>query len=293
VTPASLLILTVAVLGVTVSAPIIAATAAPAMAIAFWRNAIASGVIAPLALLRSRREFRAMTRRQWLLGLAAGTALAAHFATWVPSLHLTSIASATAIVCSQPIWAALIARWRGEALPRRTWLAIGLAVLGVVLLTGLDFSLSPRALVGDLLALVGGLFAAVYVTLGGAVRQNLSTITYTTICYGTASVVLLVACVASGQALWGYSAQAWLLLAALVIFAQLLGHSMFNLVLRTISPMVISIAVLLEVPGAILIGAAWLHQIPPLAIYPALVLIMAGVGLALWQRTPEEEVPTV
>ena len=55
----------------------------------------------------------------------------------------------------------------GDGMPGRPGLGIGLALAGVVLLTGVDFALSSRALVGDLLALVGGVLAAAYVTVGG------------------------------------------------------------------------------------------------------------------------------
>ena len=48
--PLDFALLAVAIAGVSLSAPLIAATAAPALAIAFWRNAMASGVLSPFAL---------------------------------------------------------------------------------------------------------------------------------------------------------------------------------------------------------------------------------------------------
>ena len=78
-----------------------AAAAAPAFAIAFWRNAAASVLIAPVALARSRAELTALGRRHWMATALAGVALAGHFATWVSALKLTSVAAATALVCAQ------------------------------------------------------------------------------------------------------------------------------------------------------------------------------------------------
>ena len=74
------------------------------------------------------------------------------------------------------MWAALIARQRGEHIHRQTWIGIGLALAGTLVLTGVDLSISGRALFGDLLALVGGMLAAAYVTVGGEVRQRVSTV---------------------------------------------------------------------------------------------------------------------
>src|SRR5207253_1546477 len=85
----------------------------------------------------------------------------------------------------------------------------GGAVGGAVLLTGVDVALSGRALVGDLLALAGGALAAAYVTVGGEVRQTVSTTLYTTICYSTAAAVLGLLCLGGGQALGGFDGRTW------------------------------------------------------------------------------------
>ena len=279
----------IGILAVSTSGPLIAAAAAPALAIAMWRNVFAVGVIAPFAVARHRAELTGMTRREWRWSLAAGVLLAAHFATWVPSLDYTSVASATAIVCVQPVWVALIARRMGHDVPARAWWGIGLALAAVVVLTGVDFSLDPRALVGDLLALAGGVFAAFYTVAGGEVRRTVSTTAYTLVCYGICAVLLLVACVAFRQQLSGYTAETWVQLLALTAGAQLLGHSLFNRILRTTSPTVVSLAILFEVPGAAVIAAIYLGQTPPLAAIPAAALLLVGLALVISSRPEDTE----
>ncbi|PWR05871.1 EamA family transporter, partial [Micromonospora acroterricola] len=49
-----------AVVAVSSSAPLIAYAAAPALAIAFWRNMLAVAVLGPFSLARRRAEFRAL-----------------------------------------------------------------------------------------------------------------------------------------------------------------------------------------------------------------------------------------
>jgi drug/metabolite transporter (DMT)-like permease len=279
--PRDLWLLVVAVLAVSTSAPVIASCAAPALAIAFWRNAMATAVLLPVAGLRRRAELRRLERRHWRLSLLAGLLLAAHFGTWVPSVTLTSVASSTALVATQPVWAALLARAQGRRVPRGVWVGIGVAVLGAGMLTGADFRLSGRALAGDLLALLGGALAAGYVTVGAAVRTRVSTTTYTTICYGCCGLLLLGVCVLGGQQLAGYGAATWLKLVALTAGPQLLGHSLANVVLRTTSPTVVSLAILFEVPGAAVIAAAWLHQVPAPVALPGLAVLLIGVGLVV------------
>ena len=278
------LLMAVAVLAVSTSGPMIAAAAAPALAIAFWRNAFGTVAVAPVALARHWAELAALSRREWRLAGGAGVLLAAHFATWVPSISFTTVASSTALVCAQPVWAALIARFTGHTVPLRAWVGIAVAVAGVLLLTGVDLAVSPRALWGDLLALVGGAFAAAYMAIGSEVRRSVGTTSYTTICYGTCALVLLAVCVVSGQPLTGYDGRTWLLLLALTVGPQLLGHSVLNRVLRTTSATVVALAILFEVPGAALIAAVWLDQIPPAAAVPALALLLLGIGLVISSR---------
>ncbi|WBB65171.1 DMT family transporter [Micromonospora sp. WMMD812] len=274
-----------AVVAVSSSAPLVAFAAAPALAIAFWRNMLSVAVLGPFSAARRRAEFRALTvgagRREGWYCVLSGVALAAHFATWMPSAQLTSVAAATALGATQPVWQGLIARAQGRRLPVVVWAGIGVAVAGAVVATGADFAASGRAFAGDLLAVAGGMFAAVYTAFGERARASISTTTYTTICYGVCALILLGVCLVGGVRLTGFDGRTWLAILALVAGAQLLGHSMFNYALRRVSATTVSVLVLLEAPGAALIGWVWLRQLPrPLAL-PGLALLLAGVAVVV------------
>ncbi|WFE38282.1 DMT family transporter [Micromonospora sp. WMMD998] len=277
--------LALAVAAISSSAPLVAFAAAPALAIAFWRNVLSVVVLGPVAVTRRRAELRALTvgadRREGLYCVLSGVALAAHFATWMPSAKLTSVAAATALVATQPVWQGLIARGQGRRLPAAVWAGIGVAVLGAALATGADVAVSGGAFAGDLLAVAGGMFAAVYTAFGERARASVSTITYTTVCYGVCAVFLLVVCLVGGVRLHGYDGGTWLAILGMVAGAQLLGHSMFNYALHRVSATTVSVLILLEAPGAALIGWVWLGQLPrPLAL-PGLALLLAGVAVVV------------
>lgn len=276
----------VAVLSVSASGPLMAGAAAPAFAIAFWRNAAASVLIAPVALARSRAELTRLGRRHWLATALAGTALAGHFATWVSALKLTSVAAATALVCAQIVWVVIFERVRGARLPPVVVLGLVVAVAGVLVVTGVDFALSRRALAGDGLAVAGGMFAAVYLLAGQSARTRLSTTGYTVVCYGTCAVLLGVLCAVTGTELTGFSPRTWLLIAAVTLFAQLLGHSLLNHLLAVMSPTVISLLLLLEVPGAALLAGVFLGQSPAVGVYVGLVAILVGLAVVTTRRPP-------
>ena len=292
---ADLLWLSVAVLFISSSGPIIAAITAPALAIAFWRCFLGSAATAPWVLWRRRAEVAGLSRREWRLIIAAGLLLGAHFATWIPSLRFTTVASSTALVATQPVWAALIARARGAVIPRSAWVGIGISLVGVLVLTGIDLSVDPRHLIGDLLALAGAVLAAAYVTVSESARQSVSTATLTSGLYASAAVLLLGLCLVGGQALVGFSLRDWLLIGLLTLGAQLLGHTLINKVLATTSATVVSLAILFEMPGATVIAAFALGQVPPLAILPAVALMFAGIVLVIraGSRTVPSESPPV
>ncbi len=275
----TLLLMAVAVLAVSLSGPLMALAVVPPLAIAFWRNAFATIALAPPALVARRDELAALRGRRLWLVVVSGAALALHFGTWVTSLTLTSVASATALVTLQLAWIVAWQLLRGERFDRRVATGLVLAFAGVLVVSGVDFSLSMRALLGDALALVGGIAAAAYTILGSRARQTASTTTYTFVCYGTCATILAVACVVAGQDLGGYPLEQWGLLLLVTATAQLLGHSVFNHLLATTTPMLVSLALLLEVPGAALIAAFLLGQVPPAPAVLGLVVMLFGMFL--------------
>lgn len=282
---ATIVALAVAVLAISSSAPLIAYAAAPGLAIAFWRNAAASVLLAPVAGVRRRTEladlFRPAGRAALVSSVLAGVALAAHFGTWIPSAKLTSVADAVALGATQPVWQGLIARRQGRRLSRATWIGIGIAVSGAVAATGADIGVSGRAVAGDLLALVGGVAVAVYTALGERARATVSTVSYTTICYTICAILLGAVCLLFRVRLAGFPATTWLAIAGLVVGAQLLGHSMLNYALHRVAATTIAVLILLEVPGAALVAWLWLGQAPSPGSWPGLVLLTAGVGVVV------------
>jgi drug/metabolite transporter (DMT)-like permease len=278
------------VLGVASSGPLIAATlgatSVSALAIAFWRNAIAAVVMAAPTLIREPRQFRRITRRDFAWSLVAAAALALHFACFITSLQLTSVAAATALVCLQSAWIAVFQLFRGVRHRWQVLAGLGTAFAGVVAITGFDMGSSPQALLGDLLAVAGGALAGLYTLAGGKARQNMTTSTYTTLCYGVCAALVALLALVAGQPLAGFEAAGWLGIAAITVCAQLVGHTAFNHLLATMSPLLVSMIILLEIPGAALLAALFLGETLPAGTYAGLGLILAGLAVVVLGQKP-------
>lgn len=274
---ADLLRLAIGIIGIGTSGPLIAwGTMAVPVAI-FWRNLGGSLITLPFALAKG--EWKKLTAQSWGWSVIAGVFLALHFICFFYSMRLTSVASGTALTSMQPIFVALWLRMKGRRVDSRVWFGMALSMLGVVIITGVDWSLSTRSLVGDLVALLGGALAAAYVTAGSHVQKAVSTTTYTTICYLVCALTCLVVVLPAGDSLINYSQREWLLILGLVVGAQLLGHTMFNQVLVRVNPAVVSLIVFFEVPVGALLAVWWLGQVPPPGILPGIALLIFGSGL--------------
>ncbi|HAP90094.1 MAG TPA: hypothetical protein DCR15_10290, partial [Arthrobacter bacterium] len=252
--------------------------------------AIGAAVMATPPLVREPRQFGRITGPEFRWSLLAAVALALHFACFITSLRLTSVAAATALVCLQSAWIAVFQLFRGTRHRWQVLAGLGIAFGGVVTITGFDMGSSPDALLGDLLAVAGGALAGLYTLAGGKARQTMPTGTYTTLCYGMCAAVVAVLALFSGQPLVGFDVAGWVGILAITVCAQLVGHTAFNHLLATMSPLLVSMIILLEIPGAALLAAVFLHETLPAGTYGGLGLILVGLAVVvLGQRSGFKE----
>lgn len=278
----NLVLATIAILGVAASGPIMAATVAPALAIAFWRNAMGAVLMGMPTLLRQRSQFRQLTRKDVYWSAVAATALALHFACFITALKLTSVATATALVCLQSAWIVLFQLTRKVKQVPAIFIGLALALVGVLVITGFDLGGSPQALLGDALGLAGGVLAAAYTLAGARARQSMGTGVYTTLCYGFCAMILLLLAFAFQVSLVSFPVEAWIGIVAVTVAAQILGHSVFNYLLASMSPLVVSMLILLEIPGAALLAAIFLQERLPTGTYAGLALILTGLAVVVF-----------
>ena len=139
---------------------------------AFYRMAFASIILAIPAHKKVREALRILSRRQIVLLLTSGIVLGLHFASWVTSLFYTTISNSTIIVATQPIWILLMeATILKEKIRVQSIIGMIVAVAGMVIISHGDFNLGREYIIGDLLALAGAIFAALYMFIGRQLRS--------------------------------------------------------------------------------------------------------------------------
>jgi len=271
------------VVAVSFSAIFIRLADAPALSVAFYRNAIAAAVLVPLALARHRDELRSLTRTQWLVALVSGALLALHFATWIPSLSYISVGASTVLVTTQPVWVALLGRFVGERVAGRTLAGIALSVAGAFVIFGAD--LGSSNLWGDALALAGAVCAAGYYLAGRSLRPRMSLVSYVAICYTTCAAILAVVVVIAGQPFLGFEPEVWVLFCLMALGPHILGHTVFNYLLADVDATVVATAITAEPIGATLLAFAFFGETPPWSVLAGGMLILAGIAVTVRAQT--------
>ncbi|MCX6449552.1 MAG: DMT family transporter [Actinobacteria bacterium] len=261
------------ILGIGASGPIIAKSLMPVPTMIFLRNLIGGLVMIPFALARG--EWKSQIERKAILwSIFAGLLLASHFICFFWAMKFTSVATGTALTATQPIFAALFVKLTGGHIPKKSFGGMIIAFASVILITGIDLNLSLRSFQGDLMAVAGGALGAAYMMIGAKVQRDISTSTFTSVCYISCALAVLPVVLLTNSALNGFSNYEWLLLGGLIFGAQFLGHTLFNF-----SPAVVSLIVFFEVPVSAILAFVWLGQQPPTGTIPGIIGLLFGCTL--------------
>lgn len=278
----SYLVLFIGVLSISFAAIFIRLADAPPLVIAAYRLAIAAAIIIPFTASRTLGSLRGLSRRDLLLILLSSFFIALHFGLWITSLSYTSIASSVVLVTAHPAFVAIVSYFLwGERLNRLIVGGIAIALGGVFLLNYGGFAFGPQAVMGNLLALVAGFAMGAYLIVGRQLRTNIDMLSYLTIIYTGAAVLLLVAVVISGHGFLGYSPVTYLMLILLALVPQLIGHSSLNLAVRLIPVTLVSVAILGEPVGATILGTVILSEIPTITEILGGLLIIGGIFIVV------------
>lgn len=266
------------VFAVSFSALFVRLTTAPALIIATYRLLITFAVLAPYALFRHRPELFSLSRKQRGLAAASGLCLALHLVTWFASLRYTSIASSVVLVTTQPIFV-VIGSWIffREKVSRMAMIGGGFALLGSFVIGAADFQIGRDVFFGDLLALAAAIFVSGYLLIGRRLRGGVALPVYTFYTYGSSALILILASLATGTPFAPYQARDWIIFCALAIVCTVIGHTIFNWVLRYVQASVVSVSVLGEPLGAILWASVFLHEYPTLRQTVGASMIFAGL----------------
>ena len=209
-----LILLSLGVIGIGTSGPLIALSIIAIPVLIFWRNLGGALLLLPFALRSKNQDLKANSRSIYL-SIFAGVLLALHFLCFFTAVRFTTVAAATALTALQPIFAAFIISLCGGRIPKRSWIGMYICFAAILLITGIEWGTSFRHFQGDLIAIAAAILAAAYVILGGQAQQKIPAATYTCICYTACAITVLPLIAIFELNLIHYKFHEWFLLLAI------------------------------------------------------------------------------
>lgn len=275
-------VLVAGIIAISWSAPLIRlAEPAPVLVIAALRLSFAAPPMLAVASIRGVDDLWHSRRNDRFAMALAAFALAGHFIFWIAALQRTSIITGVVLVTMQPIFVGVGAWIVLRERPSRSLIAgASIALVGAMLLAGDDLG-DRGSLIGDLLAVGGGLLSSAYLVIGRGTRQRVSTVSYGATVYTMTALILLAVALGSGTSLLGHSVGSYAAIVGLAIVPQLIGHNAFNWSLGFLPAAVVAVAILGEPVGATVIAAIVLDEVPTLLELGGATVVLLGVYVAL------------
>ena len=276
----------VSIFAVSTASILIKMSSAPPLSIASYRMLFSTMILSPYFFYTGGpSKIRKLGLRGSLMLIIIGLILAVHFASWITSLNLTSVASSVIFVHIDPIFVALISHFfLGERVSVKTVIGIILGMIGATLIAIGDAGLGELNLYGDMLALIGGIMLGLYILGGRNLRQKLDLTTYVTPVYFTSAITLLAASVLTRTQITGFSTREYVLFIIIAIVPMIFGHTVYNWALRYVEAPVVSLSLLGEPVGASILAYIFLDETPTLMVIIGGALTLLGILITVYRR---------
>jgi len=245
---------------------------------AFWRVFLALPFLWVWMRIENRSAAWPRLDRAVLL---AGLLFTGDLFFWHLAILGTTVANATFLATTAPIWVALGA-WLvlSEAVGGRALIGLALCILGGFALLGESYGFAPQRLMGDLYGVATAVFFGAYVLAVRSARARHGAAQVMFVSTAITSVCLFVIAFAFEPRILPQSMQGAAALLALAIISQVGGQGLVAVALGTLPATFSSLVIFLEAVAAA--GFGWWLLNEPLGLAQALggVLILFGIWVA-------------
>jgi len=279
--------LLISIIAVSFASIFILSCQAPPLSIAFYRLLFTTLLIFPFILIRkkTRDELRTLPRATLLIMLVIGVILATHFSLWITSLKMTSVASSVILVTAHPVLVGPVSFYfLKEKLSWVNALGIAISLAGVAVLVIGNYGFAAFGLdtiEGNILALLGGIAAGLYILGGRKLRKTVSTVSYAFVVYAVGTITLFFICLAFSAPVYNLTITDYEIILLMALVSGIFGHTLYNWSLGYIRASIMSVALLGEPIGSSLLAYAipWIHQEPSLYTVVGGGIILVGIYL--------------
>ena len=250
------------------------------------RMTLGALIITPLVLNNYRPELRRLNRRDLLISAVAGFWFAVHLITGFAALEHTSVLVSNVIGGTLPIWVALLEVYFFRFRPGRViWLALLITLSGgIIIAVSGNRSLGDNPTLGSLLALIAAVTGAFYAIIGRGSRSNISFLPYIWLVFGFGGITSLVVVYVTGGTFIGHTPTGYLAVFMLILLAQIVGHSIYNYVLRQLPATFVSVSSQIGTVLSALLAYLVFQEIPGQWQLIGSLIIIAGIMLVILNK---------
>ncbi len=278
----AIVVLSIGLLALSVSSVLIKLCDAPSMVIAFYRMSIAALFYSFIARINSGSILKAFSADQLRWAIVSGIFLGLHFVTWIASLKHTSVASSVFLVQTAPIFVAVGGYiFLHEKFNRYKTAGVFIAVTGSVLISLFEINFKDGSVPGNALAVAGAVGFAGYLLIGKKIRPFVDILRYVAVVYSAAALFTALFVVIYRAPLFDYRPMTFLLLLAVAVVPQIIGHTSFNWALKCFSATSVAFVILGEPVLASIQAWIFLQESMSAGKMTGAVLVLAGVFLVL------------
>ena len=241
-------------------------TAAPSMAIGFWRLTIALPFFLISALLSSEKRdaLKRIDKKDYLWCFISGSFLFGHFFSWFNAVKLTNVASAAVLAALHPLVVLLVTVFiYKKKVTLKSVGAIVVALVGGAIIMGADYStFADGSLKGNTFAFMAGLFMGLYFAVGDVVRKRVEGDLYVLLVFTSCWICFTLGVVFTHTPILGYSFMDYVYIAVMAFVCQIGAHAVFNMCIGHVSSLYVSTWEAGDPVFSTLIAVVFLQQIP-------------------------------
>ncbi len=270
------LTLSIGLIAIGFSAIFVRQAGVPGTVASFYRMAIPTVILAAPAIKRLRERKRSGPPLRW--AVLGGFAFALDLSFWASGVVISGATIPTLLANTAPVWVGLGALlFFHEALPRRFWIGLAIALLGTALVLGLESLRSMSLDLGALLGLLAGIFYGAYFLITQLGRKSIDVLSYFWVSGVSATAALFIFNLLLSQPMWGFTSKTYFNLLALGLISQGVGLLAINYIQGFLPATIVSTTLLGQpVVTALLAGPLLGEKLLPQQIVGG-AAVLAGI----------------
>ena len=258
----------------------------PALTMAFWRMIIASALLWGYSFFKKPKP---LNKKDFVRVAGAGFFLGLHFACFFWGVRNTSIANATLLGNTGPVFTVALTFLIYRSISKKVFFSLLMTLLGMVLIQKSEISVGSTAFTGNMVSLLSGFCIAVVYMVAKSIRKENDTIAYSRSLFFFAAITISIVCFFANVSLFSFETKDLFWFLFLGFVPSILGHNSLNYALKFLSPTAVASVPLGEPIIASLIGWVLLNELIPVDYFIGAPFVLVGICFILFYSKKDKD----